>query len=323
MSRVRRSLCAAAASLVALSPISVNAAPSPSPGVESMLAAAPTGFTELSTASLHGRFTAQEYASTADAAKQAQIIATLKREGFIDGYGNTWVNRTAQHVLVEAVVVFAGGRGARNWLTAVEAADKESSVYKHADTMSGIDPYYGAHVVDTQGNTFGDAFAFVKGNDVFEIAVVSTKDDALTQATTQTKAQYDLAPKESIPSSAWPENQADTSGHGFAYYVGYFIPVVLILALVVGVAGLVFARRRRAVPAATAAGAMPYVALQMSPDGNFWWDGQGWRDAAQEAPPHAQRSSNGALWWDGRAWRPVPQTQPPAQPPQDWRPPTS
>ena len=174
--------------------------------------------------------------------------------------------------------------------------------------ITGIDTYYGAHASDSTSKTFGDEFAFVKGNDVFAVLVVSTKDDALAQATSQTKTQFDSAPTETIPSSEWPENK--TSGHTLAYYVGYFLPVVLVLAVVIGLVAVLAARRRRPAPAMVAAAA-PFAGVQMSPDGNFWWDGQAWRDAAQEAPPYAQRSGDGALWWDGRTWRHVPQAGPP------------
>ena len=47
----------------------------------------------------------------------------------------------------------------------------------------------------------------------------------------------------------------------------------------------------------------PYT---LSPDGNFWWDGQRWQDTRQSLPPDIQRSPDGTQWWDGVAWRPVP-----------------
>ena len=75
------------------------------------------------------------------------------------------------------------------------------------------------------------------------------------------------------------------------------------------VAGLVVflvLRRRPPAPSAYASFA-PALSLQMSADGHYWWDGQSWRDAAQEAPASAQRSDDGYYWWDGRTWRPVPQ----------------
>ena len=47
----------------------------------------------------------------------------------------------------------------------------------------------------------------------------------------------------------------------------------------------------------------PYT---LSPDGNFWWDGQQWQDTRQSLPPGIQRSPDGTQWWDGVTWRPVP-----------------
>jgi hypothetical protein len=99
--------------------------------------------------------------------------------------------------------------------------------------------------------------------------------------------------------------------------MGFIVVVVVLLAF--------FLLRRRAAPAPAYAMAGGYpmteapgpgeppASLQMSPDGNYWWDGQTWRDAAHEAPPWAQRSSDGIYWWDGSNWRPVPPApQPPA-----------
>jgi hypothetical protein len=47
----------------------------------------------------------------------------------------------------------------------------------------------------------------------------------------------------------------------------------------------------------------PYT---LSPDGNWWWDGQRWQDTHQSLPPDIQRSPDGTQWWDGVTWRPVP-----------------
>lgn len=44
----------------------------------------------------------------------------------------------------------------------------------------------------------------------------------------------------------------------------------------------------------------------LSPDGNWWWDGQRWQDTRQSLPAGIQRSPDGTQWWDGVAWRPVP-----------------
>jgi hypothetical protein len=301
MSAVNRVLGAVAVAFLALVPLTSSAAPSPSPSLDGVLAAPPAGFTEMSSSIYHGHFTADEYVSDADASKRQQILDTLKRDGFVDGYGKTWVSRAQQHVLIEVTLAFTGGRGARSWLTAAEAADKEESTYRHADTIGGIEPYYGAHLVNTATPAYLDAFAFVKGNDVFGVAVVSTKDDALAQATSQTRAQFDSAPSETIPSAQWPENVA-AGGHSAAYWVGFLMIPVLFLVIVAGLAAFFIARSRRPAAVATPIAGQ----LQMSPDGSYWWDGQTWRDAASQMPPFAQRSSDGTLWWDGRTWRPVP-----------------
>src|SRR5438067_308685 len=94
-------------------------------------------------------------------------------------------------------------------------------------------------------------------------------------------------------------------------------------AMIEAVIGFLAMRRRGSAPAAmVGAGGAPAGAVQMSDDGNYWWDGQTWRDAAHETPPMAQRSGDGTLWWDGRTWRPVPQAGQPDQPEQT-QPPTS
>jgi hypothetical protein len=42
---------------------------------------------------------------------------------------------------------------------------------------------------------------------------------------------------------------------------------------------------------------------QLSPDRRYWWDGTGWQDCTQAAPPGAQRTPDGTMWWDGTEWR--------------------
>jgi hypothetical protein len=316
MGGVIRFISAAAAAAMALAPFTAAAAsPSPSPSLDSIIAKPPSGYTQLTSSPFHGEFTASQYAGqAADSTKRSQVEATLTREGFVDGYGDTWVNRSSGHVLIEAVLAFTGGRGARRWLTAAEAGDKSDPTYSHSNSMSGIDPYYGEHVVDKTNNTTGDAFSFVKGNDVFLVLAASGADDNLTLATSQTTAQYQSAPDSTIPSSQWPENQSSNSAAFDAgRLTGDVLFGVLILGVIGVVVGLILRSRRRAVAPAFFAAGMATPAVQMSPDGNYWYDGQGWRDAAQEVPPTAQRSSDGTLWWDGRTWRPVPQ---PVQPPQ-------
>ena len=322
MCRVKRLRCAAAVAALVLSPLtaSASATPSPSPSLDTILAKPPSAdYAELTTGTLHGEFTAHDWAANATGVSASETEATLKKDGFLDGYGKTWASNSARKALVEAVMAFSGAQGAKKALTALEASDKADSHYTHADTIAGIDPYYGGHFVDSKNGTVEDLFVFAKGNDVFFVIYASIKDDVLTLASSQAKAQYDSAPGSTIPSSQWPENSVSHSGaYQFGYAVGMILPIAFILGVIGVVVGLIIrSRRRAAVPAYGAAAAAPGIApaVQLSPDGNYWWDGQAWKDASQEAPPMAQRSSDGTLWWDGRTWRPVPQPVQPLGPP--------
>jgi hypothetical protein len=302
--RLRRQAALAFAMAVAVAPLTVHASSSPNPSLDTVLAAPPTSdFAELATSPLHGKFTAHDWAmlsgNTSDA---AQTESTLNKDGFVEGFGKTWAQASSGHALIEAVMAFRGGRGAHSALAGMEASDKSDTSYKKADIVTGITPYYGAHFVDSTNQVIEDFFAFVKGNDVFGIAFVSSKDDVLTDATRQIQTQYSSAPGATIPTSQWPENLSPASS----------FPVALFgagLGFIVVVAGLVaFLVLRRRTPAQGAyASFAPALSLQMSADGSYWWDGQAWRDAAHEAPPAAQRSTDGFYWWDGRTWRPVPQ----------------
>ena len=300
--RLRRASAFAFASALALAPLTVHATSSPNPSLDTVLAAPPSSdFSELTTSPLHGKFTAHDWAGlSSSSAAAAQTESTLNRDGFVDGYGKTWAQASSGHALIEAVMAFSGGRGAQSALSGMEASDKSDTSYKKPDTVTGISPYYGAHFVDDTNQVVEDFFAFAKGNDVFGIAFVSAKDDVLDDATRQIQTQYSGAPGSTIPSAEWPENISPAASFPFAVFgagVGF----------VVVVAGLVaFLMLRRRTPAVGAYGTFaPPLSLQMSPDGNYWWDGEAWRDAAQEVPPTAQRSVDGHYWWDGRTWRAV------------------
>lgn len=313
MPGVNRTLRAALIFSLALSPLTALAAsPSPSPGLDTVLVPPPSGYTELATAALKGEFTAHDWAVNASGVSASETERTLNTLGFVDGYGREWSSATAGRALIEAVMAFGGGRGAKDALTALKSTDKADSHYLHADTITGIADYYGAHF-NTNG-AFEDEFVFVKGNDLFIVIFAGTKDDVLSPATAQATAQFNSAPAETVPSSQWPENQnTSSSGHSPAYYLGVVAVPVAIVAVIVG--AIVASRRRQAavMPMGTYAPPPMSAPVQMSPDGNFWWDGQAWQDVTLHAPPGAQRSTDGSLWWDGRTWRPVPQApQPPA-----------
>lgn len=241
-----RVLRGAAIAALFIMPLAASAAPSPSPALATILAKPPSAdFTEVTTANLHGSFTAHDWAATnAGTVSAAQTETTLLNDGFVSGYGKTWLQRSSGHVLLEAVIAFAGGNGAKNAFAAFERSDKADASYKGPETLAGIGSYYGARLVNTKNNTFADEFVFLKANDVFLIAVASPKDDALLLASSQTKAQYASAPASTIPSSQWPENSVSSSVGSNA--LGWLVGIVIFLGLliVVAIAATVVQSRR-------------------------------------------------------------------------------
>src|SRR5713226_9049586 len=230
---------ALAGAVLALLPLGVAAAPTPSPTLDTVLAAPPSGFQELTTATFHGSFNAHDYATVSDPSKASEIESTMTHDGFVDGYGKTWVQQAAGHALLEAVIAFTGGHGARQWLTQAEVGDKSDPSYVHSDSMTGIDPYYGGHFKYASSNTVGDFFSFVKGNDVFLLGFVSQKDDVLNMAVAQATSQFNSAPSETIPSSMWPEN----ASHGSTSVALFIVPLIVIV-LVIALVAFLFMRRR-------------------------------------------------------------------------------
>ena len=295
---------------LAVAPLTAQATLSPRPSLDTVLAAPPSSdFMELPTTPLAGKFTAHQWAQlNGDSAAAAASESTLLRDGFVEGYGRTWAQASSGHGLVEAVMAFSGGRGATEALREMEKGDKSDQSYVHADTMSGLGTYYGAHIVHSAPppSLIEDVYGFVKGNDVFAILFVSTRDDVADLAVQQTRAQYASAPSSTIPTSEWPENLNPAVAFPIAVFGAGLGFIVIVAGLV---AFLLLRRRATPMPSAYASFA-PALSLQMSPDGNYWWDGQAWRDAAQEVPPQAQRSGDGVYWWDGANWRPL--QRPPA-----------
>ena len=131
MSRVKRYVkyapSIAAAGTLALAPLVAAAAatPSPAPSLDQVLAAPPSGFVEVTTGGLNGQFDAHRWATSVTSGSDAsQTEATLTRDGFVDGYGKTWSQAAAGRGLVEGVMAFNGGQGARKALIAFEASTK-------------------------------------------------------------------------------------------------------------------------------------------------------------------------------------------------------
>jgi hypothetical protein len=151
---------------------------------------------------LEGAFDAGDYASIAGLSAYS-TIRTLQKDGFISGYGRAWVQQSPRRVLVEIVVAFTGGKGARDWLQQSEQADLADPTFQHTISVDGIEVYYGARMSDS-ASYFADNFVFVKGNDGFLVSTMSSADDLGDSAATQAKVQYRHAPAYTIPPSGWP-----------------------------------------------------------------------------------------------------------------------
>src|SRR5579859_1214537 len=126
--RAASRLVLAACLAAAMIPVAVvRAAPDPSPGLDSILAAPPTSdFQAIDPSTpgiLAGPFDATGYASIGGAQNASKTIKTLSDDGFLAGFGRAWVQSASHHVLVEIVVAFTGGKGATRWLEQSQAAD--------------------------------------------------------------------------------------------------------------------------------------------------------------------------------------------------------
>jgi hypothetical protein len=318
MALMNRLLRASLVAFIALQPLVAMASPSPSPALDGLLAATPASdYKELpaTTAGVFtGPFDAKGYVKLSGTPDPANDQKVLEHDGFLSGFGMTWVQQSHGHVLVEAVLAFNGGAGATNWMRQSEAADKKLPSYKNSLTVSGVTNYYGAHLLDTTSGhaLYSDGFVVVKGNDAFLVVFASGKDDLGNTASTQAKKQYDTAPEATIKQSEWPESKVVKTALDVARIVGTVVVGILILA-VIAVAFVIMRSRRRPglqpVPVqvgAAVAEPAPVPTVQMSDDRRSWWDGTTWRDAEHEVPPHAQRSGDGHFWWDGQTWRPAP-----------------
>jgi len=238
---MKQALYAVAVAALAVLPATADAAPSPSPALGTLLAAPPAGYRQMTTGTFHGQFDATTYAGQYQSNALAAGI-TLIHDGFVDGYGMEWAQSSTHRVLIEFVIAFSGARGAKSWLGYEEASDKAAPGYKHSDSVSGIDTYYGAHLVLTSPTGVVDAFSFVKGNNMYGVGFVSAKDDVAKLAAAQTTKQYAGAPAETIPKAKWPENAP--SQRPQTNFLGVIFGVILVLVGIGGVIRFVMVRRR-------------------------------------------------------------------------------
>ena len=299
---------AAAAMAAVLAAHMAAASPSPSPSLDTILAepqASDAVPESQFVPALQGKFEPVDLLAFWAPTKPSQWLATLENDGFVAGYGRSWAQRSSNHFLLEAVVAFRGAAGAVRWLPEARSLDQNGQYFNRSFSVTGIDPQFGDHFVNPTAPAYADMVAFVKGNDFFIVYMLSLKDDLVDTVARQARQQFDIAPAGTIPPSQWPENAANTpattpltANATAAILFGAAGAVVVVLVAV----ALVLVVRGGRKPAPNPAAA----AIQMSPDGSYWWDGMAWRDASLSAPPGAQRSADGHYWWDGTKWRTAP-----------------
>ena len=270
--RSRRLRRLSSVGLLAAAGLTIAASPAPGPDLAALLAAAPAGYVEdtESTGTPLGEFDANAYLTYLGPDDPDATSMTLRRDGFVSGYGKSWTQESTGRGLVEFVVAFSGGQGARKWLTASEASTRSAPFNKGDIAVSGIGPYVGIRYVDPKTSAEADVVQFVKGNDYFLVGFVTDGEDLSDVTAAQSKLQYDFAAAESIPRSEWPETARPAQPPPL-----WALALVGVLVLAAIGLAIVQARRRPAPPAQ-------------------YWDGQLWR------------SSDGKLWWDGQTWRPTP-----------------
>jgi hypothetical protein len=245
---------------------------------------------ESSDSDLVGVITPQSYGAWVDDGGASE--RTLRRDGFVTGYGRAWEQKVTQNLLSEFVLEFRTASAANSWYDGFKLYDQTSKYYEKDFPALSI-----AHSVGVQFK-FEDgsrewAVEFAKGNLVFDVTMDADTTDLTATTVAQAQTEYDMAPDMiSVAATSTPFPTTSLWVVGLSLFV-----LSALIALVVVV--LVRSGRRQApFPAmATATG------FQLSPDGASWWDGTRWRDAKVDIPPGAQRSPDGAYWWDGRTWR--------------------
>jgi len=284
---------------VALALLAQVAAASPTPDLSGYLAVAPgRDWIESGQSSyaLVGVITPQSYGAWAD--DNGASERALRRGGFVTGYGRAWEQRVTRDYLSEFVLAFNSTVGATHWYNDLKLFDQTSSHYTKDIPTISTQQSVGVEWTFSDGS-HEYAIEFAKGNLVFDVTMDSDSTDLA--ATTLALAQTEF---DKVPESGDISLTSNRVSQLPAWIIG--VPLsVLVVFVAIGVFALVRSARHKPSVFASASGP------QMSPDGAYWWDGAGWRDANLHAPPGAQRTPDGLYWWDGTRWRVSATTPPP------------
>lgn len=242
---------------------------------------------------LDGAFDAKGYADFISAVNDddaSSLEGYLTRYGFTRGYGVTWIERGTRNYFEVFVFEFKRPTGAQLWFA--DEKDGTSTMDEYRGELAGGTTIPGAWTgrVSSSGSFGAYRVGFVKGNDYYVLSLDSSTADLTSIVLRQAQAQYDFAPKSTLPPGVVPPAVAAANSNrntmtAVAWVVGGMITIVLIGTIVI-VLLLLFRRRTpAAVPVQSLYSDIPLDATR-SPDGAYWWDGVTWRPVVPPRSPY-------------------------------------
>lgn len=223
-------------------------------------------FLEVTTSSpgwLVGQFDAKTYIDSftdRDAQTRQSALDSLVREGFVSGYEREWYKVGGQDWLGELLLVFQNSTGAGSMAEGSKAGYAQDAGFKNFVTASAIPDAYA--LTEASLGRQWTVVIFTKGNDLFAVVGGSSSDYTTASTLAQAGKQFQAAPATiSVAGPSAPRVRSPLVIAGIvgasAAAIGGLAAMILIVAL--------WSRSRR-----------PNT-RQISPDGNYWWDGAAWR----------------------------------------------
>jgi len=215
-----------------------------------------------------------------------------KVDQFVDAFRSVWTIQNPRRIMADRLEHYSSAVWAAFRYGESHGASLKNKSHSSVTDVSGFGPnaYEVTDPVDANG-FLRDSIIFQQGD---YLAVVSLYDQTQpdhSMLLDQSRRQFDIIPL--------PVGEFNAIGHGVFVTIVIGVLVVLGIAAIIGVVVLISTQRRRQPPP------QPF-GMRLSPDRNYWWDGQSWQDASRRLPIGAQLSPDGAHWWDGVSWRPRP-----------------
>ncbi len=238
----------------------------------------------------------QPYAQSSGPKTKEDIYGTGagQIQQFVDSYQKVWTTQTPRQIMADRLERYSSAVWAAFRYGESHGAATKNKQHSSVNNVSGLGP--NAYEVTDPADSNGflrDGIVFQQGDYLAVISLYDTSQPDHATLMDQAKRQFDLIPL--------PVAEYNAIGHGVLVTIVVLVLVVLALAVIAGVIVLIVTqRRRRPQPQ------QPAMALRMSPDRTYWWDGQSWQDASRRMPTGAQLSPDGRQWWDGVSWRPRP-----------------